>query len=73
MGRAVVRPAARRDLVRHFAYIGENISLETARRFKQAAHFTFNDLARKPRMGAPHKVSNFPTCACGGFAALRNT
>ncbi len=32
MGRAIVRPAARRDLVRHFAYIGENSGLAAARR-----------------------------------------
>ena len=60
MGRAIVRPAARRDLIRHFAYIGENTGLETARRFQTAARRTFHELARTPRMGALRKLEKFP-------------
>ncbi len=60
MGRAIVRPAARRDLVQHFAYIGENSGLATARRFQGAARATFAELAQTPGMGAPRKVKNFP-------------
>jgi toxin ParE1/3/4 len=60
MGRAIVRPAARRDLVQHFAYIGENSNLATARRFQAAARATFVELAQSPGMGAPHKVEKFP-------------
>jgi len=41
MGRAIVRPAAQRDLIRHCAYIGENGNLATARRFLAAARLTF--------------------------------
>ena len=60
MGRAIVRPAARRDLIRHFAYIGENSDLAVARRFRLAARRTFSELARKPHLGAPHKFEKFP-------------
>ena len=51
MGRASVRPAARRDLIQHFAYIGENSSLATARRFETAARATFAELTQSPGMG----------------------
>ncbi len=60
MGRAIVRPAARRDLIRHFAYIGEKSSLATARRFQAAARATFAELAQSPGMGAPKKVERLP-------------
>ena len=60
MGRALVRPAARRDLIQHFAYIGENGSLATARRFQAAARATFAELAQSPGMGAPQKLTMFP-------------
>jgi toxin ParE1/3/4 len=60
MGRTVVRPAARRDLIRHFAYLGENAGIATARRFQQAARFTFDELAAAPRIGSPGKVAKFP-------------
>jgi len=60
MGRAIVRPAARRDLIQHFAYIGENTSIATARRFQAAARATFAELAQSPGMGAPKKVEKFP-------------
>jgi toxin ParE1/3/4 len=61
MGKAIVRPAARRDLIRHFAYIGENGSLATARRFLAAARLTFDELVQTPGMGAPRKLAKFPT------------
>jgi len=60
MGRAIVRPAAQRDLIRHCAYIGENGSLATARRFLVAARLTFAELAQMPSMGAPRKIGKFP-------------
>ena len=60
MGRAAVRPAARRDLIQHFAYIAENSSVATARRFETAARATFAELAQSPGMGAPRKIANFP-------------
>src|SRR5271166_183305 len=60
MGRTILRPAAQRDLIRHFAYIGENSSLAAARRFLAAARLTFAELAQMPSMGAPRKIGKFP-------------
>ena len=60
MARVKVRPAAQRDLVQHFAYMGENGSLELALRFRDSARLTFSELARHPRMGAPGKLLKFP-------------
>lgn len=59
MGRALVRRAARRDLIRHFAWIGEASGLETARRFRAAARRTFNDLVQNPGSGARRKIGRF--------------
>ncbi len=59
MGRVTVRPAAQRDLIRHFAYIGENGSLAAARRFLAAARVTFEELAQMPGMGASRKLGRF--------------
>lgn len=59
-GRAIVRPAARRDLTRHFAYIAENGSLDAARRFLARARQTFLELAQTPHLGAPRKSRKFP-------------
>ena len=59
MGRPIVRPAAKRDLIRHFAYIGQNSSLAVARRFLAAARLTFDDLAQTPGMGAARRVGRF--------------
>jgi len=60
MGRVTVRPAAQRDLIRHFAYIGENSSLAAARRFLAAARLTFDELAQTPGMGVFRKLGKFP-------------
>ena len=47
------REAATRDLVKHFVYLAENASLDTAELFLANAESSFNDLARQPEMGAP--------------------
>jgi|SRR5581483_5694347 len=60
MGRALVRPAAKRDLVLHFAYLAENSSLAVARRFLAAVRHSFAELARMPHIGAPNKLKKFP-------------
>jgi toxin ParE1/3/4 len=60
MGRALVRPAARRDLIRHFAYIGEASGLTAARRFRNAARLTLSELAQTPGIGAPRNTKRFP-------------
>ena len=61
MGRAIVRPAARRDLIRHFAYIGENSSLDAARRFLSEARGTFLELAQTTHLGARRQSQKVPT------------
>lgn len=59
MARVLVRPAARRDITHHFAYIGENAGIEIARRFRNAARITFNELAQMPGMGSGRQVGKF--------------
>lgn len=61
MSRATVRPAARRDLIGHFAYLGENGSFLTARRFLAQARATFQKLAEAPHLGALRQSGKFPT------------
>ena len=56
MARVLNREAAKRDLIRHFVYLAENVSLEVARRFKEAARKTFSERAETPGMGTPGKV-----------------
>ena len=46
-------PAARRDLVEHYAYLYDNASEAVADRFLRRAESSFADLARQPMMGAP--------------------
>jgi toxin ParE1/3/4 len=60
VGRAIVRPAARRDLIRHFAWLGENGSINVAHRFLAAARAAFLELAQAPNLGAPGKSEKFP-------------
>ncbi len=47
------RPAARRDLIAHYAYLTENAGDSTADRFLNNAEVSFDDLAKQPTMGAP--------------------
>ena len=58
MPRIILRGSARRDLVEHFVFIGENTSEEASRRFLASANRTFEDLARMPRMGAARRFRN---------------
>lgn len=52
------RMAARRDLVEHFVYLGENAGIETADRFLSSTETSFNDLATQPMIGSPLTVRN---------------
>ena len=56
MSRYVIRPKASRELEKILVYFIENASVEVARRFRQAATETFQELARFPHIGAPRKV-----------------
>ena len=65
MARVVVRPAARRDLTRHLAYLVENAGLEVARRFRDSARTTFDGLAKMPEMGSPRNIGRFTDLRSG--------
>ena len=56
MARVLKRDAAKRNLIRHFVYLAENASLETARHFRDAARDAFNQLSEMPEMGSPGNV-----------------
>ena len=56
MPRVVQRPAARQDFIIHYAYLAENASPETAKRFRRAVDQTYAELARMPKMGVLGKV-----------------
>jgi toxin ParE1/3/4 len=64
MARISKRPAAKRDLIQHFVWLGENAGIEVARRFLHSAQKSFDDLARRPRMG-PIKIHD------GSLSGLR--
>ncbi len=64
MARIITRPAAKRDLTLHFVWLAEQAGVEVARRFRQAAEKSFQDLAEMPRM-RPLKVYE------GKFAGAR--
>lgn len=50
--RVLKRPAAKRDLIRHFVWLAENASIGIARRFRDSAQRTFDQLAALPGLGA---------------------
>jgi plasmid stabilization system protein ParE len=64
MPRIVLRPAAKRDLVLHFAWLADQAGVEVARRFLRAAESSFQDLVAMPAMG-PVKMHE------GKFAGVR--
>lgn len=45
------RATAKRDLVEHYVYLGEQAGIDTAERFLLQADESFSDLARHPQMG----------------------
>ncbi|MEQ1602287.1 MAG: type II toxin-antitoxin system RelE/ParE family toxin [Methylophilaceae bacterium] len=53
MGKVYRRPAARCDLISHYAYLSEYADEEVAGRFLDQAEASFNDLLKRPEMGAP--------------------
>lgn len=58
MARVVKRDAARRDLIEHFVFLGENASVNVARRFLQAVHASFEGLSHVPELGAQRTFRN---------------
>jgi len=53
MAKVYRRPAARRDLIEHYAYLVENAGEAVADRFLNQAESSFDDLSCQPMIGAP--------------------
>ncbi len=51
MARVVRRVTAKRDLTDHFVFLGENASVDVARRFLHACNAGFQALAQMPDLG----------------------
>jgi toxin ParE1/3/4 len=58
MARVIQRTAAKRDLIDHFVFLGENASVDVARRFIQSSKSDFEKLAEMPEMGAQRLFRN---------------
>ena len=58
MPRVIKRVAAKRDLTDHFVFLGENASVEVARRFLHACNVSFETVARMPQLGTQRKFRN---------------
>jgi toxin ParE1/3/4 len=54
----VRRPAAKRDLIEHFVYLGEEAGLAAAERFTDAAKESFERLRKTPAIGSPCEFLN---------------
>jgi plasmid stabilization system protein ParE len=65
MARILRREAAKRDLTRHFAYLGENASLDVADRFLGAVRESLRELSMMPGIGIPGRVQQ------GKFSGVR--
>jgi toxin ParE1/3/4 len=64
MARVLKRVAAKRDLIDHFVFLGENASVDVARRFLHAANISFQALAKMPELGAQRSFRNPAGLAC---------
>ena len=58
MARVIQRVAAKRDLVDHFVFLGENANIEIARRFLRSANRTFEQTVQTPEIGATRSFRN---------------
>lgn len=65
MPKVLRREAAKRDLIRHFSYLGEHATIDVTERFLVSAEQSFRDLAEMPAMGIAGKVRR------GKFAGVR--
>jgi toxin ParE1/3/4 len=65
VARVLKRAPATRDLIDHFVFLGENASVDVARRFLQSANSAFEELAQMPQIGASRTFRN------PRFAAVR--
>jgi toxin ParE1/3/4 len=62
MPKVFQRKAARCDLVEHFVYLAENISIVKAERFLTNAEISFNELALMPLIGSPLNTTEAGIC-----------
>jgi toxin ParE1/3/4 len=58
MARVVKRVAAKRDLTDHFVFLGENASVDVARRFLHACNVTFQTLSQMPELSVQRSFRN---------------
>jgi toxin ParE1/3/4 len=65
VARVLKRARAIRVLIDHFVFLGENASVDVARRFLQSANSAFEELAQMPQIGASRTFRN------PRFAAVR--
>jgi len=67
MARVIKRVAAKRDLTDHFVFLGENASVDVARRFLHAANVSFQALAKMPERArkGPFGIRAGLVCAPG--------
>jgi len=69
------REIAKRDLIEHFVFIGENQSIERARRFRRCAEEAFFLLAENPEKGrhGHSGIQSTGTSGCGRYGISRST
>src|SRR2546423_1135099 len=58
MARVIKRVAAKRDLTDHFVFLGDNASVDVARRFLHACNVSFQALAHMPELGTQRRFGN---------------
>src|SRR2546429_6950462 len=58
MARVIKRVAAKRDLTDHFVFLGDNASVDVARRFLHACNVSFQALAHMPELGTQRSFRN---------------
>lgn len=73
MPRILRREAAKRDLIAHFAYIGEHSSAENAQRFLEAVRQSLSELSRMPEIGYRAKFDKESSLEYGSGGCLFST
>jgi len=58
MARVITSVAAKRDLTDHFVFLGENASVDVARRFLHTSNVSFQAIAQMPELDAQRSFRN---------------
>ena len=58
MARVIKSVAAKRDLIDHFVFLGDNASIDVARRFLQSVNNSLQALTQMPEMGPTRTFRN---------------